>query len=135
MRVPTFQEHSNSLYIQPAVNSRLVAPNLDLSLGLAGAFGGEESDEESNRSKKKMRMTVPTFQEHSNSLYIQTAVNSEPMAPNMELSLGLAGASPFDPCLGRESLHSEPMIIEQQNTGASDEEDPSFSALLLNFFT
>ncbi|KAH0939946.1 hypothetical protein HID58_007407 [Brassica napus] len=139
MTVPTFQEHTNSPYIQPAVNSRLVAPNLDLSLGLAGASSGEESDEESdeesNRSKKKMRMTVPTFQEHSNSLYIQTAVNFEPMAQNMELSLGLAGASPFDPCLGRESLHSEPMIIEQQNTGASDEEDPSFSALLLNFFT
>ncbi|WZZ36611.1 hypothetical protein YC2023_020012 [Brassica napus] len=63
-----------------------------------------------------MQMRVSTFQEHSNSLYIQTAVNSEPMAPKLELSLGLAGASPFDPCPGRESLHSEPMIIEQQNT-------------------
>ncbi|CAF1920656.1 unnamed protein product [Brassica napus] len=80
-------------------------------------------------------MRVSTFQEHSNSLYIQTAVNSEPMAPKLELSLGLAGASPFDPCPGRESLHSEPMIIEQQNTGTSDDEDPSFSAQLLNFFT
>uniref|UniRef100_A0A0D3AWW7 C-JID domain-containing protein n=1 Tax=Brassica oleracea var. oleracea TaxID=109376 RepID=A0A0D3AWW7_BRAOL len=80
-------------------------------------------------------MRVSTFQEHSNSLYIQTAVNSEPMAPKLELSLGLAGASPCDPCPGRESLHSEPMIIEQQNTGTSDDEDPSFSAQLLNFFT
>ena len=82
-----------------------------------------------------MQMRVSTFQEHSNSLYIQTAVNSEPMAPKLELSLGLAGASPCDPCPGRESLHSEPMIIEQQNTGTSDDEDPSFSAQLLNFFT
>ena len=61
MTVPTFQEHTNSPYIQPAVNSRLVAPNLDLSLGLAGASSGEESDEESdeesNRSKKKMRVS------------------------------------------------------------------------------
>ena len=102
-------------------------------------------------------MTVPTSQELFNSISIKTAVNSEPMAPNLELSFGLAGASgeissgslvpspsrnfcgdgasSSDPCLGGEYLHFEPMIIEQQNTGASDEEDPSFSALLLNFFT
>ncbi|KAJ4888077.1 Uncharacterized protein Rs2_27825 [Raphanus sativus] len=54
MTLPTFQEHSNSLNIQAAVSSGLVAQNVDLSLGMAGAFGGEESDEESNRSKKKM---------------------------------------------------------------------------------
>ncbi|XP_013620207.1 protein SUPPRESSOR OF npr1-1, CONSTITUTIVE 1 isoform X2 [Brassica napus] len=116
----------------------------------------EESDEESNRSKKKMRMTVPTSQEHSNSLYIQTVVNSRLLAQNLELSLGLAGAygevssgskvsSPsrnfhddgaasFDPCLRRESLHFEPMIIEQQDRGLSNE-DPSFSPQLIDFFT
>ncbi|KAJ4888076.1 hypothetical protein Rs2_27824 [Raphanus sativus] len=178
MTVPTFQEHSNYLNIQPAVNPGLVAPNLDLYMGLAGASGGEESDEyyegcssgssygshsqnstpveikgcgprvmnisktnfresdeESNRSKKKMRMTVPTFEDHSNSLYIQPAVNSEPTARNLELSLGSVGASgevssgskvpspSRNFCgdgasfLGGESLHFEPMIIEQQNTG------------------
>ncbi|KAH0939944.1 hypothetical protein HID58_007405, partial [Brassica napus] len=96
----------------------------------------EESDEESNRSRKTMWMTVLTSQEHFNSLSVQTAANSKPVAPNLKLPLGLAGASgevssgskvpspsrnfcgdatsSFDPCLGGESLRFEPMIIEQQ---------------------
>ena len=101
MTVPTSQEHSNSLYIQTVVNSRLLAQNLELSLGLAGAYG-----EVSSGSK----VSSPSRNFHDD------------------------GAASFDPCLRRESLHFEPMIIEQQDRGLSNE-DPSFSPQLIDFFT
>ncbi|KAF3537419.1 hypothetical protein F2Q69_00024728, partial [Brassica cretica] len=71
-------------------------------------------------------------------VHIGYFLDSKPVAPNLEFSLGLAGAygevfsgskvpspsrnfcgdgaSSFHPCLGGESLHFEPLMIEQQNT-------------------
>ncbi|CAG7895633.1 unnamed protein product [Brassica rapa] len=89
-----------------------------------------KNDEESNRTKKKMRTTALTSQEHFNSFSIQTAVNSEPVAPNLEL----AGASGEISSRSKVPSPSRPMIIEQQNIGTSDE-DPSFSPQLIGFFT
>ncbi|CAH2079060.1 unnamed protein product, partial [Thlaspi arvense] len=109
-----------------------------------------ESNGESDRSKKRMRMTVTTSQEPSNSL----AVNSKLMTPSSELSLGVVGVSTlvssrskvpspsssfhgddgallslslssFDSC-EEKSLYFDPMIFEQQGTETPDE-DPSLS--------
>ncbi|KAJ4888078.1 Uncharacterized protein Rs2_27826 [Raphanus sativus] len=108
MTVPTFQEHSNSLYIQPAVNSELIASNLDLYMGLAGASGGEE-------------------------------MNSEPVISNLELFFGLTGASgevssrskvPSPPSrnfCGDEASSFDPCL------GGGSNEDSSFSPQLIDF--
>ncbi|CAH8362718.1 unnamed protein product [Eruca vesicaria subsp. sativa] len=124
----TVQEDSNSMYIQTEVNSGLVA-NLDLFMGLVGASGDEESDKESDEESNNSDDTDDSSNiSRAFQLFFHPNC-SEFLAPNLDLLMGLAGASgevssgrkmpspsrnfcgdassSFHPCLGGESLHFE----------------------------
>ncbi|CDY09663.1 BnaC07g33980D [Brassica napus] len=102
-----------------------------------------ESDRESGRSNKRMRMMVRTSEEPSSLLCGKTVANTRLMTPNLELSLGLGETSTqmslrsmipsssdsssrfhgdgallpsSEPCFRGKALYCDPMIREQQHT-------------------
>lgn len=92
MMVRTSEEPSNLLCAKTVANTRLMTPNLELSLGQ-----GETS------TQMSLRSMIPSSSDSSSSFHGDGAL--------LRLSL-----SPSEPCLGGETLYFDPMITEQQDT-------------------
>lgn len=108
MMVRTSEEPSNLLCGKTVANTRLMTPNLELSLGQ-----GEAS------AQMSLRSMIPSSSDSSSSFHRDGAL--------LRLSL-----SPSEPCFSGEALYFDPMITEQQDT-YTPFEDQSSSPKLIKF--